>query len=86
MSGLDWRQPLEAKCMECSRISYADVSHDQMERYSRNEGYLQELFPELDPADRDIVLANHPRNISAAESIGVHSIYMCDSCTKGDQS
>ena len=69
---------VEATCQQCSRDDYVSVDSSVHDRYLMREGLVQDMFPKLTPADRDIIIsANAPHNRTS----GI-SYYLCSPCWK----
>tara|TARA_R110000851_G_scaffold106329_4_gene225342 strand:+ start:565 stop:801 length:237 start_codon:yes stop_codon:yes gene_type:complete len=66
---------IEAKCMACGQSEDTTVDEKDMNRYSDNDGYVQTVFPEHTPAQREIIISNHPRNVN-----NPFSGFMCSDC------
>ena len=67
---------VEATCQQCSCDVDVSVDSSVHDRYLMREGLVQTMFPNLTPADRDILIsANPPHNRRS----GI-SYYLCPPC------
>ena len=67
---------VEATCQQCSCDVDVSVDSSVHDRYLMREGLVQNMFPNLTPADRDILIsANPPHNRTS----GI-SYYLCPPC------
>ena len=67
---------IEATCKQCEQDDTVTVDAGIHDRYLMREGLVQNMFPNLTPAERDILMsANPPHNRTS----GI-SYYLCVAC------
>ena len=69
---------IEATCKQCEQDDNVVVDAGTHDRYLMREGLVQNMFPNLTPQERDILMsANPPHNRTS----GI-SYYLCATCWK----
>ena len=67
---------IEATCKQCAQDDTVTVDAGIHDRYLMREGLVQNMFPNLTPAERDILMsANPPHNRRSGMSY-----YLCVAC------
>jgi len=69
---------IEATCKQCEQADNVTVDAATHDRYLMREGLVQNMFPNLTPQERDILMsANPPHNRTSGLSY-----YLCATCWK----
>jgi len=69
---------IEATCKQCAQDDTVTVDAGIHDRYLMREGLVQNMFPNLTPQERDILMsANPPHNRTSGRSY-----YLCATCWK----
>jgi hypothetical protein len=67
---------IEATCKDCLQDSNLTVDAGVHDRYLMREGLVQNMFPNLTPAERDIIISANPPH---HRTTGI-SYYLCAEC------